>query len=202
MLSRTEWADSWDRFRWAFGQLEELKHLKSTKLKYITAKLNSLPATLYKTYERMLDEIDPVYKDEALRVLKWLAFSRMPLTLQEVEEVCITDPQSMPYVDEENRGSPGDIVEIISSLVAVETKGYAFCALFAYCDIILQLFLRVTGKESKAAQVRECSKAPISYGLHTFRSSSISHRTPYVTAGCPGPHSADKIATTILLKAV
>lgn len=92
------------------------------KPKVIEAKLKNLPDTLDETYERMLNGIDEEYKADAFKALMWLAFSRRPLTLREMEEVCIVEPKSTPFVDEINRGSPGDIVLVLGSLVTVTTE--------------------------------------------------------------------------------
>ncbi|KAK1050079.1 hypothetical protein LTR74_017154 [Friedmanniomyces endolithicus] len=87
-------------FGWAYCQLQEFKKLKSSKAKFIKEALLRLPATLDETYEKMLGGIDEMYRDEALTVLRWLAFERRPLRLCELVEACIancSDPLSRIY---------------------------------------------------------------------------------------------------------
>ncbi|KAK4549934.1 hypothetical protein LTR36_005235 [Oleoguttula mirabilis] len=83
-------------FRWAYCQMEELAKLKVLIPKNIKAKLATLPTTLDETYERMLLAIDPTEKAVALKALKWLAFSAVPLDLAQMEEICIVNTDSLP----------------------------------------------------------------------------------------------------------
>ena len=50
-----------------------------------------LPATLDETYERMLTGIDEIFRDEALTLLRWLAYAQTPPTLMELAEASIID---------------------------------------------------------------------------------------------------------------
>lgn len=54
--------------------------------------LTLLPPTLDATYERMLIGIEEMYREEALRLLRWLAFQQRPLTLGEMAEAGMIDP--------------------------------------------------------------------------------------------------------------
>lgn len=108
------------RFRWAYCQFQELKKLKSTKPKYVEAALLSLPATLDETYERILSGIQGMFHDEALTLLRWLAFAQWPLTLGELAEATIINPAGDGIVDTYNRGHLEDTLDILSGLVAVD----------------------------------------------------------------------------------
>lgn len=92
------------RFRWAYCQLHELKKLKSTKPTYVKEALKALPATLDETYIRMLCGIKEMYYKEAMTLLRWLAYSSRPLTLEELSEAAIIDPDSVDGVDERRSG--------------------------------------------------------------------------------------------------
>src|ERR1700677_4230327 len=72
------------RFRWVACQLDVLR--KCIKLDGLTKKLKSLPKTLDETYDRILQNIDDEYHNDAFNVLQWLAFSARPVTLAEVAE--------------------------------------------------------------------------------------------------------------------
>ncbi|KAK4553330.1 hypothetical protein LTR86_009630 [Recurvomyces mirabilis] len=107
-------------FRWAFCQLEELKRLKGMRPRWVEKALECLPKSLDETYERMLVQINEIYQPEALRALRWLSFQMRPLTLGELCEACLIDPEAEGVVDLENRGPLEDVLEILGSLVYVE----------------------------------------------------------------------------------
>lgn len=92
--------------------------MKVLSPKNIKAKLAALPFTLDETYERTLLAIDSIDQAAALRALKWLVFSKRPMKLVEMEEVCILgcDP---PYVNVNDRADVGSIANMLSSLVLV-----------------------------------------------------------------------------------
>ena len=81
-----------------------------------------LPATLDETYERMLTGIDEIFRDEALTLLRWLAYAQTPPTLMELAEASIIDPSGEGSVDMDNRGNLKDTLqgtlEILSGLVS------------------------------------------------------------------------------------
>jgi hypothetical protein len=91
--------------------------------KYITSTLDALPPTLEDVYNRMLERINPLYRDLALTALRWLVYAERPLSQEELAEACIVSHRQNPYLDDENRIPPGSIVRMLSSLVAVERLG-------------------------------------------------------------------------------
>lgn len=80
--------------------------------------LGSLPKTLDETYERILLDINVTYRQEAISALQWLAFSERPLTIRELAEAVVVNPQKdIPY-DLENRFLDScDVLKILSTLV-------------------------------------------------------------------------------------
>jgi hypothetical protein len=129
----------WHRFRWAYCQLQALKKLKSTSPKYVKKTLDDLPATLDDTYTRVLVDIDDMYHDHALTLLRWLAYARSPPTLGELVEAAVTDPIHESSIDAGNRGDLEDTLNILSGLVTVEeskdpnVEGHSGTGLLA-CD--------------------------------------------------------------------
>lgn len=107
------------RFRWVYCQIEELKRLKSMRPKDVCSVLESLPRTLDETYERILTSIHSRYQHEAFRALRHLVFSERPLTLEELAEASIVDPDAEPQVDEMDRFEDNEMIDVLSSLVAV-----------------------------------------------------------------------------------
>ena len=86
--------------------------------------LNSLPETLDDTYDRILCQIDPLFKREVLHILQWLTCSLRPLSLDEVAEIVAFDVDSDDKFNSENRlAEPEDVLKICSSLVInIETN--------------------------------------------------------------------------------
>jgi hypothetical protein len=82
--------------------------------------LDALPATLDDTYTRVLLDIDDMYHDHALTLLRWLAYARSPPTLGELVDAAVTDPIHESSVDADNRGDLEDTLNILSGLVTVE----------------------------------------------------------------------------------
>jgi hypothetical protein len=68
----------------------------------------------------MLTGIEKVSRKDALVLLRWLAFSRSPLSLGELAEARIVDPVGDGSVDVDDRGGLQDSLDILSGLVTVE----------------------------------------------------------------------------------
>jgi ankyrin repeat protein len=111
------------RFRWAYCQLGKLRTVKLKTKRHIAEVLKNLPSSLDETYERMLLGIDPDYREQAVTLLKWLAYSQRPLTLAELATAAgirlsgdhkdeVADPEDIDYE------SP---VQILAGLV-IETE--------------------------------------------------------------------------------
>lgn len=84
--------------------------------------LEALPTTLDETYTRMLLGIEPMYHQQALTLLQWLAYARSPPTLGEIVEAAIIDPIEESSIDTDNRGDFEDTFNILSGLVAIQEK--------------------------------------------------------------------------------
>jgi ankyrin repeat protein len=82
--------------------------------------LDDLPATLDDTYTRVLLDIEDMYHDHALTLLRWLAYARSPPTLSELVEAVVTDPTHESSIDPNNRGDLEDTLNILSGLVTLE----------------------------------------------------------------------------------
>lgn len=80
-------------FRWAYCQLFELSQSKSTRPSRVEKSLKSLPTTLDETYARMLERIGPGERDDALTLLRWLAYAMRPVTLAELQRAVIIRPK-------------------------------------------------------------------------------------------------------------
>jgi ankyrin repeat protein len=76
------------RFRWAFCQLEALRHCLAPRVRNM---LKELPETLDETYERILREINKANRDHAHRLLQCLTVAVRPLRVAELAEVLAVD---------------------------------------------------------------------------------------------------------------
>ena len=97
-----------------------MKKLKSTKPSHVRTALRALPSTLDETYERILTGINKIYRDDALVLLRWLAYARSPPTLGELVEATIIDLSGEGFVNIDDRGGLEDTLDILSGLVTVE----------------------------------------------------------------------------------
>jgi hypothetical protein len=85
--------------------------------------LTTLPSTLDETYDRILCAINDDDSQYAIRILRWLAFSKRPLRVEEVAEVVAIDPERDPAFDrDEVLEDPLDVLAICSSLVTMATN--------------------------------------------------------------------------------
>jgi ankyrin repeat protein len=109
------------RFRWAFCQLETLRHCLPPSVRRT---LGELPESLDETYERILKEIKKPNRDHARRLLQCLVVAIRPLQVEELAEVLAVDfddaegiPKLNPdwrWVDEEQA-----LLTSCSSLIAI-----------------------------------------------------------------------------------
>ncbi|OCL13022.1 hypothetical protein AOQ84DRAFT_283938, partial [Glonium stellatum] len=104
-------------FRWTACQLDALGScLTRAKLRKA---LQNLPPTLAETYERILVSIGP-NADYAQQILRWLTFSKEPLSTEQIAEVVAIDVDNGGVFDEDGiLESPNDVLTICSSLVAI-----------------------------------------------------------------------------------
>jgi ankyrin repeat protein len=77
-----------NRFRWAFCQLEALRHCLAPRVRHM---LKELPETLDETYERILREINKANRDLAHRLLQCLTVAVRPLRVAELAEILAVD---------------------------------------------------------------------------------------------------------------
>ncbi|KAG5654901.1 hypothetical protein KAF25_010946 [Fusarium avenaceum] len=106
-------------FLWVSCQLRVLENCLDRRRLYET--LNSLPTTLYGTYDRILNDIakHPHMKD-AITVLQMLVFSESRLTLEQAVDAVAVNTERRPYFEMEARmPDPMDLISCFSSLVNV-----------------------------------------------------------------------------------
>ncbi|KAL6690781.1 ankyrin repeat-containing domain protein [Trichoderma pleuroticola] len=115
--SLIEKADS--MFQYVRFQLEALQEFSSVL--EIRAALLDLPIGLDATYDRILENIDAKFQRRVINSLKWLAFSKSVLTIEELTEIFIIDPHKDVAFDENSRlFSSSAIVKYFSGLIVIE----------------------------------------------------------------------------------
>src|SRR4051794_39469840 len=106
------------RFRWAVCQLDSLR--KCLTINQIRKELNTLPKTLDETYDRILLSIDECNRENAIKILRWLAFTARPVTLEEIAEMLAVAISGPPFYDENQQLlDMTDAIRICTSLVTV-----------------------------------------------------------------------------------
>ncbi|OQO04880.1 hypothetical protein B0A48_07897 [Cryoendolithus antarcticus] len=87
--------------------------------------LYDLPRTLDETYSRILLAFDDSVRHNVRRALEWLAFTKRPLRYAEFIETCITHPKTDPYLNEAERDTFPEIIDLLSSLIHIgEVESY------------------------------------------------------------------------------
>ncbi|CAE7032713.1 Arp [Pyrenophora teres f. teres] len=115
------WKGSKGMFRWAVCQLDTLGKCRNKAM--LRTALATLPSTLDKTYERILASISEEDTEYAIRILRWLAFSERPLSLDELAEVIAIDVARDPaFNPNEVLEDPLEALDICSSLVTILTE--------------------------------------------------------------------------------
>lgn len=117
-------------FRWADLQMQALAG--KSREKDVEKALKGLPETLGQTYARILQRIDQDgYGEEALMVLRWLAYSHRPLTLAETSEIAAfqveddsdSGEQKVTFNQADRFDDQWEIRRILGGLVTVAENG-------------------------------------------------------------------------------
>src|SRR6201996_9039920 len=108
-----------DRFRWVALQIEALKLCPSPGK--IRMQLRTLPRTLEETYEQILDQIPEAYRNSVLTILRWLAFAKKNLFLEQLCEVVAfaSDPGAQPEYRSDETWSLDAVERFCANLITV-----------------------------------------------------------------------------------
>ena len=104
-----------DRFLWVSCQIDQLS--RPNTFAGVQSILHSLPRGLNGTYSRILDCIPPENETTAVRALRWLAHTNVPLSLFELVEVIAIEESSSSLDDLHALLVPEDIFQICGSLI-------------------------------------------------------------------------------------
>src|ERR1700761_1079229 len=108
-----------DRFRWVALQIEALKLCPSPGK--IRMQLRTLPRTLEETYEQILDQIPEAYRNSVLTILRWLAFAKKNLFLEQLCEVVAfaSDPGAQLEYRSDETWSPDAVERFCAHLITI-----------------------------------------------------------------------------------
>jgi ankyrin repeat protein len=127
------------RFRWAFCQLEALRHCLAPRVRHM---LKELPETLDETYERILRNINKANWDHAHRLLQCLTVAVRPLRVAELAEVLAVDFGTTPRggtsklnTDWRWEDQQEAILSTCSSLISVEDEYGAQVVQFSHFSV-------------------------------------------------------------------
>src|SRR5713101_7072392 len=127
------------RFRWAFCQLEALRHCLVPRVRHM---LNELPKTLDETYERILRDIHEANRDHAHRLLQCLTVAVRPLRVAGLAEVLAVDFETAPRgetsklnTDWRWEDQQEAVLSTCSSLISVVDKGGSQIVQFSHFSV-------------------------------------------------------------------
>ena len=126
-----------NRFRWAFCQLEVLRHCFPPS---VHRTLDELPESLDETYERVLREIKKPNRDHARRLLQCLIVAIRPLGVEELAEVLAVDfgdAEGIPKLKLDWRWEDGEqaLLTSCSSLIAIVNTGRSRVVQFSHFSV-------------------------------------------------------------------
>ncbi len=126
-----------NRFRWAFCQLECLRHCFPSSVRHT---LDDLPESLDETYERVLRAIKKQNRGHARRLLQCLVVAIRPLRIDELAEILAVDfddTEDIPKLKPEWRWEDHEqaLLTSCSSLIAIVDRGYSRVVQFSHFSV-------------------------------------------------------------------
>ncbi|KAI9836775.1 MAG: hypothetical protein M1819_000940 [Sarea resinae] len=94
-------AESHGRFQWVDCQLFDLG--ENTQANEIKRALRAMPKTLDATYSRVISNLNPKYRRDAIRLLQWLFAARRVLRLSEMVEALTVDSEDCSRLGRDDR---------------------------------------------------------------------------------------------------
>ncbi|KAJ4865469.1 ankyrin repeats (many copies) domain-containing protein [Trichoderma breve] len=113
------------RFQYVRLQLEALQSLSSES--DIREALLNLPIGLDATYNRVLESIPPTFQERVIHSLKWLAFSKRVLHIEELAEIFTIRQHNntITFNETERPFTPADILKYFSGLVIAQEDRFS-----------------------------------------------------------------------------
>ncbi|KIV95467.1 hypothetical protein PV10_03121 [Exophiala mesophila] len=122
-------------FRWVQCQIDAIGSLRTVKA--IRLALRELPKGLDETYDKILGKVSSSDIEIVRRILVWISFTMLPLTLREVHEA-IAIEVGLDELDEDSRlRSPQDILDLCGSLISLSESGHVRLAHLSVREYLL-----------------------------------------------------------------
>lgn len=123
------------RFRWVQCQIDAIGSLRTVKA--IRLALRELPKGLDETYDKILAKVVSSDVEIVRRILVWVSFTMLPLTLREIHEA-IAIEVGLDELDEDSRlRSPQDILDLCGSLISLSESGHVRLAHLSVREYLL-----------------------------------------------------------------
>ncbi|SPJ71701.1 uncharacterized protein FTOL_01429 [Fusarium torulosum] len=134
-------AQSKGSFRWTTCQLDALCDCRT--IREIKRSLERLPEGLNATYSRQLARLAPADITLVNRIMAWLSFSFVPITLHQLWEALAIEKGTAEIDDESRLRSSQDILLLGSSLINVSLDGYVMLSHLSVRDYLLSSEIRL-----------------------------------------------------------
>ena len=131
-------------FRWIQCQLDCLRTIRTPQA--LNRALQTLPAGLDETYDRILASIAEEDHEYVLRMLHWLVASEWPLSAVEVAEAIALNPAKDQLDPAERLIVPEEVFELCGSLIRVEEDQTVVLAHFSVKEYLLSAHLAAKGE--------------------------------------------------------
>ncbi|KAJ4223297.1 hypothetical protein NW759_005932 [Fusarium solani] len=127
-------------FQWASCQLHSLCRCRT--IRDIKKSLKRLPQGLSETYAKLLLRTCPADVSLVKKIMTWLAFSCVPLTLPQLWEALAIEKGENTIDDESRLRSPQDILLLGHSLIAVSPDGHVALSHLSVRDYLVSAEIR------------------------------------------------------------
>ena len=119
-------ADPLMRFRWVVLQLAVLE--KCSSRYEIDKRLAELPKGLDEIYSRILKNIDEHHRADTRMFLRWLAFCKRPMKIEEIAETITADfsGEFPVFIQDKRYADPRDVLVRCSSFVSESDGKYCW----------------------------------------------------------------------------
>ncbi|KAH8585985.1 hypothetical protein B0O99DRAFT_695912 [Bisporella sp. PMI_857] len=140
-------------FQWVFCQLGILRRCNNKSS--LDKALANLPLTLEETYNRILDGIPNMYKEETITTLQWLVYSFRPMTVQELAKALTINLKVRPpkYDPDKKLWTSEHLLDYCSSLVRQEDDGDVRVVSFSH-QSVREYLLSSTGSQGPRSDLQ------------------------------------------------
>jgi hypothetical protein len=132
-------------------------------IKAIRENLTRLPRGLHEMYENILGKVPQDDKETVRRILLWVAFSVLPLTIKEIH-IAIAIEHDLDHLDSDALlRSPEDILLLCGSLITLSDNGYCTLAHLTVKDYLLSPEVRKSKVASMFAMELQPAKTYLAW---------------------------------------